>query len=266
MKRLPEPRCGFSKAAFAFCLAVGAGLQGCTFDYGSPMEEEFSDDVPNFVMYDFRQTVQEREAPVMELSADKVEIFEKSKLTKAAELTYVEYERGTDAVVAEGRADEAVYHSDSGDAELQGNLRFSSPKEDFAIESPSLAWKDEARRLEGRRDQLTAISRSDGTEIKGSGFSADAATKTVSFVEHAEGTVVVDLDGEEDETVEAAAAVVPPSDASGAPPESDPVPAAETPEPMPSGDAEAEPVSPAAVPEPAGSDVPETRRRGGEAP
>ncbi|MCX7025056.1 MAG: LPS export ABC transporter periplasmic protein LptC [Spirochaetes bacterium] len=235
-RRLPLPRCGFGPEAVAFCLLLGAAGSSCSFDYGSPMDEELDEQVPNYVLFEYRHTVAERDAPVMKLTAEKAEIYEKTKRTRADSLTYIEYDRDTGEIVAEGRADSAVYHVDSGNAELSGSLVFSAPGDDLTLETESLEWKKEARRLEGRRDQLTTIRRSDGTVIRGSGFAVDAATKTVSFREHAEGTVIVN-ESDDGET----SAGTPPPEAAAATSVAPPPDAAE----QPDADAQAGPPEPA---------------------
>jgi LPS export ABC transporter protein LptC len=163
----------------------------CSFDYGPSVDAEPSEKIPNSVVYAYEHVIVENSMPLMRVSASKASIFDKVKKTIAEGLSYTEYDRKTGKPATEGTAANAEYFSDSGNAELTGGIKLFLPGEDITFETRSLSWNDKNKIADGRLDQVTTITRSDGTLIRGSGFQANAQTRSLIFRGHAEGTIVV---------------------------------------------------------------------------
>jgi hypothetical protein len=98
---------------------------------------------------------------------------------------------GSGTVAAEGRANSAVFHTDTESAELSGSVSFRSAHEGVTVTSGYLAWNGQTRVLGSRAETVTELKKDDGSGLSGSGFSADAARRTFAFHNRATGQYVV---------------------------------------------------------------------------
>ena len=176
--------------------AVLAVLSGCSLDYGAAMAEDLAADVPDTVVVGFSHTVVEDGSPRFRLEAERGESYQAQKKMKLTGVRFVEYASGGSEATAEGRADSAVFYTDTESAELSGSVRFRSATDGVTVESGYLEWDGEARLLSSRAETVTTMSDDDGTSLSGSGFGADAARRSFSFGNRADGRFAAPADDE----------------------------------------------------------------------
>jgi LPS export ABC transporter protein LptC len=186
MRRLERLRRAFGPAALlaeAALFLAGCSLAG--YAPKPPSEEE----MPTAVFTDYSHTVVVRGKRNLELKAAKAELFETSKKAVLSDVSFTEYDPDTGELLSLGRADSAVYHTDTKDAEFSGSVRLESKKQDAILQGEFLRWIDKDKRLEGRLDRTVTIGRADGSSVSGAGFEADARKRAFSFKESVEGRI-----------------------------------------------------------------------------
>lgn len=166
----------------------------CSLDYGNMSDDSLSQDeeTPNAVLRKFSHTVVAKGNPLFRLQAERAEQFDAKREIRLFGVTFEEFSEGALSVVTQGRADTARYFTDSENAEISGNLVFESKREDIFIEGGYLYWNKTERKLTSRPDQMIVLRKSDGTALRGEGFSADVASKGFSFSGRVEGIWVLD--------------------------------------------------------------------------
>jgi len=169
---------------------VAAAVSGCSLDYGAALADDLAEDIPDTVVFDFSHTVVENGSPRFRLEADRGESYQAKKTMKLTGIRFTEYAAGGAGVSARGSADFAVFHTDTESAELSGAVSFRSESDGVTVESGYLRWDGEARVLSSRAETVTTLSDDDGTSLTGSGFGADAARRTFSFGNRADGRFV----------------------------------------------------------------------------
>jgi len=183
-----------------FSVFIILAIAGCSLDYSSLyVTEDMSEEIPDSILYDFTHTSVKDGIPVFRLSAGTAYIYNKKQETQLSDILFQEYD-GQGEIITEGRADEAIFFTDSEDAEFWGNLFFYSLSEEASFETAYLYWNNEEKKLLGREDSDVHIMRDTGTEILGTGFEAEARTRIVTFTGPVSGTYV--LEDEDDEQAE----------------------------------------------------------------
>ncbi len=186
------------KYLYAACILII--VAGCSLDYSSTyVTEEMSEDIPDSILYEFTHTSVKDGTPVFRLSAGTAYIYNKKKETRLSDILFQEYDRKGE-VITEGTADEAVFFTDSEDAEFWGNLLFYSSIEEASFETSYLYWNNDEKKLIGKKGSDVLIKRDTGTEILGTGFEAEARTRIVTFEGPVSGTYVLEDKDEEQAT------------------------------------------------------------------
>lgn len=194
--RAPERPSFLLRALAAAIVAALAALAGCSLDYGDGLAEDLSESVPDTVVHGFSHTVIEDGVPSFRIEAERAESYQGQRKMILSGVRFSEY--GLDGVepLSEGYADHAVFHTDTESAELSGSVRFYYVPDGLAVESGYLEWDGEARRLSSRADTVTTLRDDDGSGLSGSGFTADAASKSFEFGNRADGRFVAAEDPE----------------------------------------------------------------------
>jgi LPS export ABC transporter protein LptC len=167
---------------------------------------EGEEELPTAVFSDYSHTVVVRGKKNFVLEAAKAELYQTSKRTLLSGVTFTEYDPDTGELLSLGRADEAVYHTDTKDAEFTGSVRLESKKQDAILQGEYLRWIDKDKKLEGRLDRTVTISRADGSSVSGAGFEANARRRSFSFRESVEGRIESKSDSKSESKTEAAPA------------------------------------------------------------
>lgn len=169
---------------------VAVAVSGCSLDYGAALADDLAEDIPDTVVFDFSHTVVENGLPRFRLEADRGESFQAKKTMRLTGIRFTEYAAGGTGISARGRADLAVFHTDTESAELSGAVSFRAEGDGVTVESGYLRWDGEARVLSSRAETVTTLRDDDGTSLTGAGFGADAARRTFSFGNRADGRFV----------------------------------------------------------------------------
>lgn len=180
------------KSSFlAVCSLLILGLASCSLDYGTGLADELEESIPDMVLVDFSRTIMENRQKRFVLAASRGEVFTSQKKTRLENVEFSEFASdGSGELVAEGRADSAVFWSDTESADLYGAVAFRSIKNGIIVESGNLRWDGEKRLLVSGGDSLTTLIDDDGSRISGSGFQADAARRTFRFTRTVNGQVM----------------------------------------------------------------------------
>jgi hypothetical protein len=178
-------------------------MAGCSINYREgQIAEELEDRIPNIRMTNLRHRVATKDRLIMDISVRKSESFEAAKKIVLFGVNFQEYGQSGE-VTAEGRADMVVYHTDTKDAEIEGNIDIVSHKEQGGIRTQHLYWNDERRFLSGAPEEVTEIFDEDGSQFFGRGFEADIKRLIISFLDAVDGDFVTgDEEDEETETAE----------------------------------------------------------------
>jgi LPS export ABC transporter protein LptC len=181
MRRLPA----LLAAALALC-----GSCSLSYEEGR-MAEEMAPEIPDTVMIGFTHTVVSGGRVWVKMSAQRAESFDQSRRIVLAGVHFEEYD-SQGHLATEASADRAVYHSDSEDAEVTGNILIRAPKEKASLTASSLAWVKEGRRLSSGAGQSVRLAKENGSFLEGRGFQADFRRRRLEFREGASGGFVED--------------------------------------------------------------------------
>jgi LPS export ABC transporter protein LptC len=182
--------------ALAAVLTAALALGGsCSLSYEEGRTAEgMAPEIPDTVMLDFTHTVVSGGRVWVKMSARRAESYGETRRIVLAGVRFEEYD-SQGALSTEASADRAVYHSDSEDAEVTGNILIRVPKEKASLSASSLAWVKEGRRLSSGAGQSVRLARENGSFLEGRGFQADFRRRRLEFREGASGGFVEDEDG-----------------------------------------------------------------------
>jgi LPS export ABC transporter protein LptC len=169
-------------------IAVLLAVAGCSLDYEQHyIEETMRETIPDTVFHNFTHTVVRDGRPVFRITAEKAESYGKLKQTILSGVEFQEYGTGGE-LITEGRADHAVFHTESEDAEFSGNLSAYSAREGGGLTGRNLTWDSETKTLSGEPDEEVNLNRDSGSSISGRGFRADFRRRTLTFERDVTGT------------------------------------------------------------------------------
>jgi LPS export ABC transporter protein LptC len=164
-------------------------LSACSLSGYAPQSDEGEEAPPSALFTDYSHTVVERGKKMLELKASRAALYDASKKTIFTDVVFSEFDPDTGELVSLGKADRAVYYTDTKDAEFSGSVVLESKRQDALLRGEYLRWIDKDKRLEGRLDRSVTISRADGSSVSGAGFEAFALKRSFSFRESVEGRI-----------------------------------------------------------------------------
>jgi LPS export ABC transporter protein LptC len=159
----------------------------CKLNYDSSVSDVFSESVPSSVLYEVQQVEVKNGTPKTSFSAQEAKIWDKREDTELFSVEFLEYD-GNKEVVTNGTADYLILNNNN-DASIEGNVRGYSVRNEASIKAEELSWQDETRELSSTDDDVVEITLDGGTELRGSGFSADFYTNTMGFSSRVEGDI-----------------------------------------------------------------------------
>ncbi len=169
---------------------------GCSLDYrGVMVATTMPENVPDTVLDDLTTTSVRGASAYFRIEAGHAETFGRKNETILTSVKFQEFDKNGKAVT-EGSADRVVYHTDTRNAELSGNLKVYSSTEDAHVSADYLYWNDDDKTLQGRPGSVVVITKDSGSLIEGTGFSAEIRTRTVRFSGAVRGTWVGGSDDE----------------------------------------------------------------------
>ncbi len=171
-------------------LSLVAALAGCSIDYrGATVDEQAPDGIPDTVATGLLHRVHKDGRLSLELDAARAETYNSKNTTILTDAHFIEFdEKGGTAT--EGHARTVVYHSDTENAEITGDVRVHSAAEKGNVSADTLHWENKTKRLTAPPTEQVRISKDDGTSLVGSGFSGDFLNREVTFTGAVRGTYV----------------------------------------------------------------------------
>lgn len=173
-------------------IAFALFLVTCSLDYSDVyLTEAMAEEIPDSILENFSYTTVREGEPAYRLEADRAEFFDEKKTTYLEGVLFREFD-GSGELLTEGSGDRAVYFTETENAELDGELRFYSAKEEATVTTDYLYWNNEEKILTGRPEGRVRIVEDSGSQIDGLGFEADVRTKSVDFSGRVTGTYITD--------------------------------------------------------------------------
>lgn len=163
-----------------YVITVLVLLSACTIDYeGDKIVESLSDEIPNTIIYMY-ETVQIQDgAPVLQISADKAEVYDNKEETHFTRIDFYNFDDGE--IDNHGSSNRAVLQIESGDARFDGAIVIESKKNNSFVKAESLSWLDSDKILYSDKEDFVTVVDEDGSQLAGSGFKADVKKKTILF-------------------------------------------------------------------------------------
>jgi len=160
----------------------------CSLDYKGAVEsEDLADKVPNIVFYNFTHTAVDNDKIVFRIEADVAKVFENKNVIILQGIHFQEFSKEDGQVITTGKADYALFHRDTENAEISGSIYFYSATEEATLYAQSLSWQKDKKLLAADPQDLVIIKRDNGSFIQGRMFSADLRRMYVSFLEQVQG-------------------------------------------------------------------------------
>jgi LPS export ABC transporter protein LptC len=196
LKKAPQKKPLFFFLTPLFCLFF---TSACSFDYEIPPSD---DENPNLVLRDAEYVRIGNGNPEILVRAEEVRRYEKKHTMELDTFSFEQfnaasegYEKNPD-MNASGSAALARLETDTGNFSMEGGVSIEVVSEDISMDTPKIIWIDKERLLTAPEELY--IVRSDGTTLRGSGFSADLRKRSWEFESAVEGAIVDDEDGSED--------------------------------------------------------------------
>jgi LPS export ABC transporter protein LptC len=180
------------RADFVLCAAAALLAGACSFDYGA-LSDEPPESVPDVVMTEVEYVRVRDGVAVVRLQAESVERYEADRRIVVTAPRFEQY-AGDGSEGASGSSSAAVVHSETGDVDLSGGVSLSIPEEELTIETEALSWKDEDRKLKGKEEAPVLVKKIDGSYLSGTGFTADARSRSWELSGSVAGVFVEDED------------------------------------------------------------------------
>lgn len=171
-------------------LSLAAMASACSLDYqATEIEAGDTSSIPDTVATHITYRVVKSSRISLQLDAEKSETYTSKKETLLNGAHFTEYDQKGDSVT-DGRADSIVFHTESRDAEISGQVSVYSATQKGSISTEYLAWQDAGKTLTADPNERVIVKKDDGSYITGRGFVGDFRVKEVRFSGSVEGTYV----------------------------------------------------------------------------
>jgi LPS export ABC transporter protein LptC len=163
-------------------------ISSCSLDYSSAhIAEDLSETIPETEFIDFSQVQVRNNKITTKIEASLAESYTKKKEMVLKDLWYKEFDE-TGELITEGKADKAVFNTETEDADMFGNIYFYSYTEKTAIFADTLYWKNKEEKLIAEPDEKVIVKKDDGSYIEGKGFETDFRLKEIIFKKSVKGS------------------------------------------------------------------------------
>jgi LPS export ABC transporter protein LptC len=177
----PRPQCRARRMALAAAAAAFLLFSSCHLNYEQATSEEATPrGLPDTVASGLVHKIHKDGRLSLELEAARAETFNEDKTTILTDARFVEYD-SHGGKATEGQADRVVFHTDTENAEISGDVRVHSASEKGSVTAASLSWENKTKRLTAPPEETVHISKDDGSFISGSGFAGDFRTRQLTF-------------------------------------------------------------------------------------
>jgi LPS export ABC transporter protein LptC len=177
-------------------LCIGA-LFSCSFDYGDQGVEEST--IPDITMRDLEYARVKNGQLQVRLAAGEGDRYDKRQVMELRDYRFRQYDTAKGSVDAEGRGGFVQIELDNLALRMEQGVVISVESEDLVIETDTLTYNDKDKKMAGPEDAPVTIERSEGTEFRGRGFSADIRSRVFSFSGGASGIWVQEEDEADEE-------------------------------------------------------------------
>jgi LPS export ABC transporter protein LptC len=187
-----KPRAPGGRGAYLLAIAALC-ISACSLDYEDAMvQETMAESVPDVVLRNVEHNVVREGKVTAHLEATQATQYEKRNET-LLENVYFRESSDEGELLTEMWADKATWHSDTEDAEASGDIYVHSFKEEAEVYAQSLRWKKADRTLVAGETEQVVLRRDDGSELRGTGFSADFRSNEIRL-KAAHGVYIYDED------------------------------------------------------------------------
>jgi LPS export ABC transporter protein LptC len=170
------------------CLAGLAAA--CSLDYqATELEAGDTSSIPDTIATNLTYRVVKNSRLSLQLTADESRSYTSKKETLLDGAHFVEYDQKGEAVT-DGKANSIVFHSESRDAEISGQVSVYSAVQKGSISTEYLAWEDAGKILTADPTERVVVKKDDGSYITGRGFVGNFRIRGVTFSGPVEGTYV----------------------------------------------------------------------------
>ena len=162
----------------------------CSFDYDTVYQD---DDKPNLIMEEVEHIRITNGNPEIRVQAEEVRRYEAKHIMELDSFSFEQYNAAPEGreeipdVNTRGKAGQASMETDTGNLFISGGVNIEVISEDISMETRELSWQDKERFLTA--PGTVSITRSNGTTLKGTGFTADIRKRSWEFESGVEGSV-----------------------------------------------------------------------------
>ncbi|GHV85432.1 hypothetical protein AGMMS50230_10400 [Spirochaetia bacterium] len=172
-------------------------LASCSFDYDTPPEGNVD---PDLIMKNAEYVRIVNGNPEIRLEIEEVRRYESKHLMELENFSFEQYNAAPEGyeeipdLNVRGSAGAAGLETDTMNASMTGGVSMEVVSEDMTIKTAAISWQDKERRLHA--PGTVEITRSDGTSLTGTGFSADTRRRSWEFETNVEGSIVEEEENE----------------------------------------------------------------------
>ncbi|MDR3301699.1 MAG: LPS export ABC transporter periplasmic protein LptC [Spirochaetaceae bacterium] len=182
---------------FCFVLLFFAILySSCTFIYGNEQAEEYI--YPELTMENLDYIRMRNGEMLARLRADLGNRYESKHIMELSNYQFEQYNTNTNKIDAAGDGGAASIDIISNNIQMKEGVKIRVDSEDFSLRAGDLDWQDKQKVLSGSEDSIASVTRSNGTEINGTGFHSDVRSRTWVFNSDVNGIYVSDEETEEE--------------------------------------------------------------------
>ncbi len=164
---------------FILPVAILLVAPACSFDYSSVSESK--SEGPDLVMQDV-DYVRVRDGKIaLHMQADQIDRFEKKRLLQVQNIRFEQFSKENSSPEAVGSAGYAQFWTATSDASFAEGVRITVSSENLSVESSTLQWNNDQKKLFGPQNDQVLLKRKDGSILSGKGFSADGRSKSWTF-------------------------------------------------------------------------------------
>ena len=177
-------------------LLLCAALCSCSLKYDE--DESTEDDSPELEFTNVDYKKYEDKVMTSEIKADALEQYKSDDTAYAKNASFKSWNKKAE-LVAEGSCGYLGLDSDREVYVLFGDIFIDNVEQEFKLEAQSLKWSGKTQMLVSGKEDVVRLERDD-VEVSGSGFSANADTRTFEFANPVSGVITTsDDDDEEDD-------------------------------------------------------------------
>ena len=175
-------------------LAISLSLFSCTLKYGEELANESV--LPEFIFENSTFTRYEDNIKTINLNAERLEQYKSGKSMYAKNVSFNIFDNNGNLETS-GKCGLMGADTKTEKYLLFENIEISQEKDDIAISAQALKWDGKTEQLTSGLDDVVSIKK-EGTQIRGSGFSASGVSRNFVFTGYVSGSI----DTTEDESTE----------------------------------------------------------------